>query len=150
MSDIDIRAILNEWPYEPDQNIRMVRFSDGRSLLQVRLPMGLEQYEVKGRPDGKRPFDAESALVFQETRLEKAKEEGTDASFRLDHAACEELYEESTLYYLRYFRFMEIEDWDRTRADTTHNLRWPSSPATGCIWSSGAPTSCGYMPWPGP
>lgn len=123
MKDIDIKQVLDEWPYEPEQNIRMVRYSDGRILLQVRLPMGLEQYEVKGRPDGKTPHHMESALAYHEKRLKQAVEEGNDAAFSLDHAACEELFDESTLYYLRYIRFLEIEDWERTLADTRHNLR---------------------------
>ncbi len=123
VKDIDIKAILEEWPYEPEQNIRMVRFSDGRMLLQVRLPMGLEQYEIKGRPDGKKPHDLETALAFHADRLEQARQAGIDLAFRLEHAACEELFEESTLYYLRYIRYLEIEDWERTLADTEHNLR---------------------------
>jgi hypothetical protein len=122
VKDIDIKTILDEWPYLPDQNIRMVRFSDGRMLLQVRLPMGLEQYEVKGRPDGKKPHNMATALAFHADRLEQARKAGIDPAFRLDHAACEELFEESTLYYLRYLRYLEIEDWERTQADTEHNL----------------------------
>jgi hypothetical protein len=122
VKEIDIKSIMDEWPYQPDQNIRMVRFSDGRILLQVRLPMGLEQYEVNGRPDGKKPHDRETALAFHADRLESARKAGIDPAFRLDHAACEELFEESTLFYLRYIRFLEIEDWERTLADTEHNL----------------------------
>jgi hypothetical protein len=123
VKDIDIKLLMDEWPYEPEQNIRMVRFSDGRALLQVRLPMGIEQFEVKGRPDGKTPHHMESALAYHEGRLKDATEAGIEAAFRLDHVACEELFEESTLYYLRYIRYLEIEDWERTLADTLHNLR---------------------------
>jgi hypothetical protein len=123
VKDIDIKSLMDEWPYEPEQNIRMVRFSDGRVLLQVRLPMGIEQYEVKGRPDGKTPHHMASALAYHEKRLQQATEAGNDTDFRLDHAACEELFDESTLYYLRYIRYLEIEDWERTLADTRHNLK---------------------------
>jgi hypothetical protein len=122
VKEINIRKILDDWPYEPEQAIRMVRFPDGRLLLQVRLPMGLEQYEVKGRPDGKKPHDMETALAFHKARFEKAVQAGIEGAFRLDHAACEELFDESTLFYLRYIRFLEIEDWERTLADTEHNL----------------------------
>ncbi len=122
VKNIDIKLLLDEWPYQPDQNIRMVRFSDGRMLLQVRLPMGLEQHEVDGRPDGKKPHEMTTALAFHLDRLEQAKKAGIEPAFRLEHVACEELFEESTLYYLRYIRYLEIEDWERTRADTEHNL----------------------------
>ncbi len=123
MKDVDIKSLMDEWPYEPDQNIRMVRFSDGRVLLQVRLPMGIEQFEVKGRPDGKTPHHLESALAYHEKRLKEAVENRSDQQFKLDHDACEELFDESTLYYLRYIRYLEIEDWERTLEDTHHNLR---------------------------
>jgi len=124
VKDIDIKPILDEWPYHPERNIRIARFSDGRLLLQIRLPMGLEQYEIKGRPDGTRPHGCASELAYQLRRLEKAQAGGeTAVSFRLDHEACEALFEESTLFYLRYVRLLEMEDWARTLRDTTHNLK---------------------------
>ena len=123
MKNIDIRAILAEWPFDPARNIRVARFADGRMLLQVRLPMGLEQYEMKGRPDGLKPHGLDSELAFHLRRLDRAKEAGIEPAFRLNHAACEPLFEESTLFYLRYVRFLEMEDWARTLRDTTHNLR---------------------------
>ena len=44
--DYDVRRLLENWPYDPDKNIRVLRGRDGRELLQVRLPLGLEQYEL--------------------------------------------------------------------------------------------------------
>ncbi len=123
VKNIDIQTILADWPYDPERNIRIARFSGGRMLLQVRLPMGLEQYEVKGRPDGVKPHGLASELAFHLRRLEQAKEAGIEPAFRLDHAACEALFAESTLFYLRYVRLLEMEDWDRTLRDTDHNLR---------------------------
>jgi hypothetical protein len=51
----DLREFLGYWPYDPDQNVRLVSGSDGRGIMLVRQPMGLEEYEVDGRPDGLRP-----------------------------------------------------------------------------------------------
>ena len=51
----DLRAILAAWPYDPDDDARIVRGDDGREILQVRTPLGIEQYELEGRPDADRP-----------------------------------------------------------------------------------------------
>ena len=65
MSDsADLRKILKSWPYDPEQDARIIRGDDGRDLLQVRTPLGIEQYEMDGRPDGARPHGMESALEY--------------------------------------------------------------------------------------
>lgn len=49
----DLTGLLNDFPYEPGRvNARMVRASDGREILQVRVELGIIQMEVNGRPDG--------------------------------------------------------------------------------------------------
>jgi UvrB/uvrC motif len=49
----DLTGLLNDFPYEPGRvNARIVRASDGRELLQVRVELGVIQMEVTGRPDG--------------------------------------------------------------------------------------------------
>jgi len=65
--------------------------SDGREVMQVRLPLGIEQYELDGRPDGKRPHHTASLLDHQLASLEKAKTAHKEAEFRIDPDACIEL-----------------------------------------------------------
>ena len=49
----NIDSILKDWGYEPGEvAARVVRGSDGRDVLQMRIDMGLLQLEVDGRPDG--------------------------------------------------------------------------------------------------
>ena len=49
----DIDSLLRAWPYEPGQvSARLVKASDGREVLQMRVEMGILQMEVAGRPDG--------------------------------------------------------------------------------------------------
>jgi hypothetical protein len=124
MSDsVDLRRLLQDWPYEPDNDARFTRGEDGREILQVRTPVGIEQYELEGRPDGARPHGHESALEFQEQRLEAAKAAGSEAKFKLTERECSELFNEGTLYYFRYVRLFQLEDWPRTIRDTARNLR---------------------------
>jgi len=123
MSTFDLADQLRAWPYDPENNIRVVQCSDGREVLQVRQPLGIEQYEVDGRPDGERPYGEESALAYQLRRFEKAKKQAKQPEFSLSHEDCVELINEGTLYYFRYVHLFQIQDWQRTARDTGRNIR---------------------------
>jgi hypothetical protein len=124
MSDsADLRKILKSWPYDPDQDARIIQGDDGRDLLQVRTPLGIEQYETDGRPDGTRPHGMESALEYHQQRLTQAKFSGHESDFDLGPQECSELFQEGTLYYFRYVRLFQLKDWARTVRDTARNLR---------------------------
>jgi hypothetical protein len=124
MSDsMDLRKLLKHWPYDPEKDARIIRGEDGREILQVRTPLGIEQYEMDGRPDGTRPHGAESALEFNLGRLEAAKASGRETEFELSPRECSELFNEGTLYYFRYVRLFQLRDWVRTVRDTARNLR---------------------------
>ncbi|MFA5189283.1 MAG: UvrB/UvrC motif-containing protein [Verrucomicrobiia bacterium] len=124
MSDSsDLRSLFDAWPFDAADDLRVVRGDDGRELLQVRMPLGIEQYEVDGRPDGHRPHEMESELEFHLARLAKAKKAGEEAGFKISAEDCVELFSESVLYYYRYVRFFQLKDWPRTVRDTKRNLR---------------------------
>lgn len=120
---IDLREFLDAWPFDPEKDARIVRVPGGREVLQVRLPLGLEQYELEGRPDGLRPHGQESLLDYHLARLAQAKEQGQEDSFELSSAECQDLFNEGTLYYFRYLRFFQLKKWSLTVRDTTRNLR---------------------------
>src|SRR2546423_3515222 len=123
MSDaIDLKKILDDWPYDPENDARIVRVTSGREVLHVRTPLGLEQYELDGRPDGIRPHLRESILEHHLARFEQAKISGKEDDFDLSAADCAELFNEGTLYYLRYVRLFQLRDWARTIRDTARNL----------------------------
>ncbi len=119
----DLRKVLKSWPYDPENDARILRGEDARDLLQVRTPLGIEQYELDGRPDGLRPHGMESALEYHQQRLNQAKFSGLEADFELSPAECSELFQEGTLYYFRYVRLFQLKDWVRTVRDTARNLR---------------------------
>ena len=118
----DLRRILQSWLYDPDDDARLTRGEDGRPILQVRTPLGLEQYELDGRPDGARPHGMESALEYFQRQLEQARSRGKEAGFELGPRDCNELFNEGTLYYFRYVRLFQLKDWVRTVRDTARNL----------------------------
>ncbi len=124
MSDADdIRELLDGWPYDPENDARIVCGKDGREILQVRTPLGLEQLEMQGRPDGARPRGMQSALEFHRQKLARAEAAGSDAEFKLSARDCAELFGEGTLYYFRYLRLYQFKRWADTVRDTGRNLQ---------------------------
>ncbi len=91
--------------------------------MLVRQPMGLEEYEVDGRPDGLRPHGMESALDFQLKRLAAAKRAGAEEALRLSAKDCAELFNEGTIYYYRFIHFFRVKEWVRAERDTARTLR---------------------------
>ena len=119
----DITELLREWPYDPDDNTRIVSAADGRSVLQVRQPLGIEQYELEGRPDGAHPLGFDTIIEAIDARLTEHKDEhGTDEAFRLDHDDCAEMHSEGILFYYRYLLLFQLRDYERVTRDTVHNL----------------------------
>jgi len=123
MSDFsDLRRLLQAWAYDSEQDARLVHGEDGREILQVRTPLGIEQYELEGRPDAARPHGVDSLLDFHLKRLTESKTKGRETNFALTEAECAELFNEGTLFYFRYVRLFQLRDWARTIRDTTRNL----------------------------
>ncbi len=119
----DITGILADWEFNSENQIRIIKANDGRDVLQVRQPLGIEQYEMDGRPDGKRPFDRETILEEYQERLEKhISNHATDKGFKLKHEDCLLLQNEGILFYYRYLVLFQIGDFTRTARDTEHNL----------------------------
>ena len=118
----DLRTLLDGWPYDPENAVRLARGDDGRPIMQVRTPLGIEQYELDGRPDGRHPHNMESVLDFQRARLAAAHTEGSKSPCHLSAEECAELFAEGLLYYYRYLHLFQIRDWTRTVRDTARNL----------------------------
>ena len=109
----DLRRILKGWPYDPEHDARIVRGDDGRDLLQVRTSLGIEQFEMDGRPDGLRLHGMESALEYHLHRLNLAKFSGRESEFELSPEECSVLFHEGTLYYFRYVRLFQLKEIGR-------------------------------------
>jgi UvrB/uvrC motif len=119
----DITNLLRDWEFDSDNQIRIIQAEDGRQVLQVRQPMGIEQYELDGRPDGKKPFGRDSALEEFQARLENyAQTHGGEEGFTLSHDDFGALQGEGVLFYFRYLVLFQIGDFARTARDTEHNL----------------------------
>lgn len=112
----DLSDLLESWEYDPDENIRIITTNDGTRKLQVRIPLGIEQYELSGRPDGIKPHDFKSYLDYIKNRISKHPTELiTEDEF-------EELHEEGLMIYNRYISLFHIGEYELTERDTNHNL----------------------------
>ncbi len=119
----DITNLLEEWNYDEEDSVRLVVADDGRQVMQVRLPLGIEQYELDGRPDGFKPFGKETVLEEMQDRLEKHLTGGHDEQeYALEDTDFKLLQKEGLLFYYRYLLLFQIGDYERTIRDTGHNL----------------------------
>lgn len=121
---VDISSALSGWSFEPGQvNVRIIRGRDGKAKIQLRLDLGLLQMEVSGRPDGKRPHKHASELDYQLHRLKKHRESGTrENDFQLTRRECQQLREESAMFYHRYLSLFVLGQYDGVVRDTRHNI----------------------------
>ena len=118
----DLSDLLQRWPYDPDDYIREVVDAHGRRKLQVRFPMGVEQYELEGRPDGLRPMGCESYLEhFLELRRQAA-ESGAPEAFKLTTADCDLLRDEAMIYSYRYELLYQRRHYELVARDAARNL----------------------------
>ncbi len=63
----DLDDVIQGWPYDPEPGevlAREIRARDGRTVLQVRIELGVLQLEVAGRPDGLRPHGFTTYLDY--------------------------------------------------------------------------------------
>jgi hypothetical protein len=121
---VDISSALSGWSFEPGQvNVRIIRGRDGKAKIQLRLDLGLLQMEVSGRPDGKRPHKHASELDYQLHRLKKHRETGShENDFQLTRRECQQLREESAMFYHRYLSLFVLGQYDGVVRDTRHNI----------------------------
>ena len=116
----DLSPFLSAWIYDESRTVRRVRIS-GREVLQVRLPLGLEQYEFDGRPDGLRPMTRESWFHHYRQRARALSREGKELHLEPEDVA--RLHKEGLLYYYRYLLFFQIQEYRLSARDTLRNLK---------------------------
>jgi hypothetical protein len=117
----DLSRILREWPWDPENNVRLITCEDGRQRVQIRVYIhgyhGILQFDCDGRPDAAQPHGHPFALDHYEALA------AADAGFRLDHAQAQELFEEGTMVYQRYVVLYQLGEYARVVTDTERNMR---------------------------
>jgi hypothetical protein len=67
--------------------------------------MGLEEYEIEGRPDGRRVHGMESLFHFHQARINAHRLTNPQTNLGLSSQDCLELFEEGLIYYQRLIAF---------------------------------------------
>ncbi|MEY2480532.1 MAG: hypothetical protein QOI04_1459 [Verrucomicrobiota bacterium] len=118
---LDLNTLLKDWPHEPGAiKVRKIAGLDGREKLQLRIDLGIIQMEMSGRPDGQRPHNCESLLVYHQRRAARAQSRGE--SYELTAEQCAELQQEGIQYYHRYLSLFQISEFPGVIRDTQRNL----------------------------
>jgi hypothetical protein len=114
----DIDNVLKSWKYEPGEvAARLVRATDGREILQMRIDLGLLQMEIENRPDGARPGGAETYFDYL---LAVALHEGD--GFELSEEQCAEADREFVQFYHRRMCWLALREFRRAMRDADHSL----------------------------
>ena len=117
----DLNDILSGWPHEPGGlQVRRVEGTDGKPKIQLRLDLGVLQFELNGRPDGSEPYGLESLFDFHQQRAKEAEDAGKE--FELTAEEVGDLQTEGIQYYHRYVALFQLADWHAVTRDTRRNL----------------------------
>ena len=121
----DITPLLQDWPFQPGElNVRLVQVNDDRSVMQIRIELGILQLELTGRPDGTRPAGLESRFDEQLERLKQWEAQYGEASgFVISPGDCRALREEAAQFHHRAAGYLALEQYQDAVRDVDRNLR---------------------------
>ena len=120
--NVDLRSCLESWPYDPACNVRIAFGADGRQIILVRQPMGLQQFELDGRPDGSSVAGEQTILWFHHTRRDEARRSQMAIPFDLTAGECAELFREAIALNHRLVILVRLKDWIRVKRDAAQIL----------------------------
>jgi hypothetical protein len=118
---------IQGWPYEPEPGevvAREVRARDGRTVVQVRVELGLLQMEVGGRPDGTRPHGFATYLDYLRYRAagRGSEPEGNAGAWVMSRDHCNAADREFVQFYHRREAWLALQRYDRALRDAEHTL----------------------------
>jgi hypothetical protein len=122
----DIDDALRGWPQEPGSGeliVREVKARDGRSVVQVRVELGVLQMEIEGRPDGLRPQGFTTYLDYLRHRAaSRVARKGGDPSWTMGPEHCAEVDRELVQFHQRRVAWLALQRYDRALQDSEHTL----------------------------
>src|SRR5207248_8855128 len=97
---------------------------DGRTVLQVRVELGLLQLEVDGRPDGTRPHAFATYLDYLRYRAAgRGLAPGAKSPpWTMTPEHCQEADREFVQFYHRRMAWLQLQRYDKALKDADHTL----------------------------
>jgi hypothetical protein len=118
---LDIDAALQGWDYKPGSvQARLVQRRDGRTVIQLRVDLGILQMESAGRPDGARPHGHPTYLDYLRHQATIADRAGQQMV--LSEEQCEEADREFLQFFHRRICWMALRNHRGAVADADHTL----------------------------
>jgi hypothetical protein len=109
--------VLGNWEFDPNSlSVRLVKESDGRDVIQMRIDLGVLQMETQGRPDGE-TFEGYPSFL---DRMLAMEEKSTD--FSMDEDQCYEADREFLQFYHRRICWLRLQHYHRAVEDADHTL----------------------------
>lgn len=123
----DIDEVIQGWPFDPSPGevvAREVRARDGRTVLQIRIELGVLQLEVEGRPDGTKPHGFSTYLDYLRYRAagRGQSKHAHNAPWTMQPEHCVEADREFVQYYHRRVAWLSLQRYDKALADADHTL----------------------------
>jgi hypothetical protein len=123
----DLDDVIQGWPYDPEPGevlAREVRARDGRSVLQIRIELGVLQLEVSGRPDGTRPHGFATYLDYLRycAASRGQAQSGKAAPWTMDQEHCSEADREFIQFYHRRMAWLSLRKYEKAMLDADHTL----------------------------
>ena len=114
----DIDHILQKWEFDPfGLNVRKIQ-TDSRTVIQMRVDMGVLQLETTGRPDGLTPHGYPTYLDYL-----LSMESDRDPEYKLTEDECMEIDREFVQFYHRRICWLQLKTFDQVVADADHSLQ---------------------------
>ena len=118
----DIDQAMRNWPFKPGEIVaRQVVAADARTVLQLRIDMGVIQMETTDRPDGTRPHGYPTYLQY----LRNVMDDYDDTQLLTETMTpeqCAEADREFIQYYQRRLCWLALGQYKQAVADADHNL----------------------------
>jgi UvrB/uvrC motif len=123
----DLDDVIQGWPYDPEPGevlAREVKARDGRSVLQIRVELGVLQLELTGRPDGSRPHGFATYLDYlRYCAASRGQTPGGKApSWTMEQEHRDGVDREFIQFYHRRVAWLSLRRYDRAILDADHTL----------------------------
>lgn len=113
----DIAGLLAEWPFDPGRvQARLIRRGTGKTLIQLRVDLGVLEMRRDGRPDGSRP-GGYSSVLHRYKRMSSRRPDFVIPPD--DHPGIDR---EIMQYYHRRLALTALGDYRRARRDAEHGM----------------------------
>src|SRR5271157_3069350 len=162
----DLDDVIQGWPYDPEPGevlARELRARDGRSVLQIRVELGVLQLEISGRPDGARPHGFATYLDYlRYSAASRGQVPGGKAPpWTMDQEHRDEADREFTQFFHRRMAWISLDAtaMTKTTSPLTNSLvAWSSSIAlrprpcsrsnAGAPRKLSTPSAMAWKSWP--